>query len=308
MDAVLNWGLDFIRTIQTAASPALTLAARVITAAGGKAVFLALLPFLYWCVDEKKGFRLGAVILISAWINMLLKLLLDQPRPFFEGYDSSVGMTGAEMGGLPSGHAQNSLVLFFMIASFINKKWAYAFSAFFCFLIGFSRIYLGVHFPTDVLSGWILGIIILGVYFLFNQKIWPLLAKGGFRAGIIASAVVSFIMILYLPDKILIAPAGSFLGFGAGYLINSRYIGFSANAFILTGIKKYLVFFARLILGFSGFFLILIFLGKLIPRESGNVNLYLFVQASLAGFWVSAAAPWIFLKSRLDGAGRARDT
>jgi len=300
MEPILQWGLDFIRVVQTIASPPLTAVVRVITHIGGETAYMVLLPLLYWCIDEKKGLRLGFAVLISAWINMSLKFLLDQPRPFFEGYDPSLGMISERMGGLPSGHAQNTLVMLFIIASWLKKKWAFVCAAVLCILIGFSRIYLGVHFPTDIIAGWILGSIVLCGYFMLGDRIETLLVKGGFRAGMIASAMLSFIMILYLPGKELLMPGGTVFGLGIGYCLNRRYVGFTANALLgRSGTGKYFTLCARMFLGFIGFILVFVAAGNLIPRESGNQNLYGFLQAALAGFWVSVAAPWVFVKLRL---------
>jgi membrane-associated phospholipid phosphatase len=310
MEPILQWGLDFIRMVQIIANPPLTFFMKAITSLGGEYIYMILLPVIFWCINEKKGLHLGFVIFISTWINMSLKYLFDQPRPFFEGYDPSLGMINESMGGLPSGHAQNTLVMYFILAFWIkksliesNKKnWAYAGAAVLCFLISFSRIYLGVHFPTDIIAGWILGGIILLIYFMFIEKIETLLVKGGFRAGMIATAIVSFIMILYIPDKSLLMPGGILFGFGAGYCLNRRYIGFICNNLLdRTDAKKYLVLTCRILIGIAGFILFLFVADSLVLKESSNIKLFLFIQLSLAGFWVSAAAPWIFIKIRLAG-------
>ena len=306
METTLQWGLDLIRAVQTFAGPGLTVVMQIISAIGGMYFYLLLIPFVYWCINEKKGLRLGLLVLISAWINMSLKFFLDQPRPFFEGYDPSVGLINERLGGLPSGHAQTTLVMFFLIASWIKKNWFYAAAGVLCILIGFSRIYLGVHFPTDVAAGWVLGGIILAGFFMLKDRIQALLEKGGFRAKMIAGAVLSFIMILYLPDRELLMPGGIVLGVCAGYCLNNKYIGFTSSA-PLAGIGKYIFLFARMLLGISGLILILWVTGKLIPQvmsalqNNTNYKLYGFTQAALAGFWVSFISPWIFVKLRLAG-------
>ncbi|MDR0457091.1 MAG: phosphatase PAP2 family protein [Treponema sp.] len=297
METVLQWGLDFIRFVQSFASPALTAFMRAITMLGAAPLYIILLPFVYWCVNEKKGVHLNLIVLISIWINISLKFLLDQPRPFFEAYDPSVGMLSERMGGFPSGHAQNSLVMFIIIASWGKRKWYYGIAALACFLIGFSRIYLGVHFPTDVLGGWIIGAVLLCIYFLYADRMEALLAKGGFRAGMIASAALAFVMILYRPGEESLMSGGTVLGMGVGYCLNRRYIGFESSGLLgRTGAAKYITLSARFILGIAGVMLIFAVWGRLVPQNlfSANQKLFGFIRFTVSGLWISAGAPWVF--------------
>jgi len=313
MEAVLQWGLDFIRFVQSYANPPLTMFFRIITELGSPAVYLILLPLVYWCIDEKKGLHLGVTILISAWVNIMLKFVLDQPRPFFPGYDPDLGMIAEKMGGFPSGHAQNSLVLWIIIASWGKKKCFFGLAGFFCLLIGFSRVYLGVHFPTDIFGGWLLGGIILCIYFLAGRRIEALLAVGGPRAGMLASAALAFIMILYRPLTEMLIPGGLILGLGTGYFLCKSRIGFSAcvnqkiesiesesneSADIHDRSKRncYLILLARFVIGMAVLVLLFIASGKAIAifNDSGNYQLIVFLRYALIAFWVSAGAPWIF--------------
>jgi len=310
MEAALEWGLGFIRCVQSFASPALTAIMRVITGLGAATACMILLPFIYWCVDEKKGLRLGLVVLVSGWINISLKFLLNQPRPFFEGYDPSVGMIIEPMGGFPSNHAQTSLVLWTIIASWGKRKWLFGAAALICLLVSFSRIYLGVHFPTDILGGWILGALILCAYFLLGGRIEALLGKGGFRAGMIASAALAFVMILYrLPGEEELLPGAMTLGIGAGYCLNRRYIGFRSSVFWDKREIKYFILLARYVLGVACMFLILAAFEKLIPlaEYSGNYRLASFIKFAAAALWFSAGAPWLFCKLRLAKAFPSAD-
>lgn len=299
MESVLLWGLDFIRLVQTCAAPPLTVFMRAITFLGSAQAYMIALPLIFWCVDEKKGMRFGAAMLISIWINMALKFLLNQPRPFFAAYDPSVGIISEKLGGFPSGHAQNVAVMLFITASWFKRKSVYAIAAILCLLTGFSRIYLGVHFPTDVLGGWVLAALVLSVYFALGGKIEALLARGGFRTGMIASACVSFIMILYLPSEEILMPGGTLLGLGAGYCLNRRYIFFTSPLPGREGAAKYLVFLVRFLLGITGMMLILVLAGKLTPDNSGSRDLFIFARFALLGLWASAGAPGIFAKLRL---------
>jgi hypothetical protein len=279
---------------------------KLITEFGSVALYIILLPLIYWCIDEKKCLRLGVMVLVSVWLNITLKLALDQPRPFFESYDPSVGIIGERMGGFPSGHAQNSLVMWGIIASWGKQKRLYGIAAFFCLLIGFSRMYLGVHFPTDILGGWIIGGILLAVYFCTEKRIEALLAAHGPRAGLIACAALAFVMILYRPSIELLIPGAALLGLGTGYCLCRQYIGFSASALSgrtggLAGIFKYLALAVRFLLGMTVVFLLFVLTEKIVVKfhGSGNYPLFMFLRFALLALWISAGAPWLFRFLRL---------
>jgi len=164
--------------------------------------------------------------------------------------------------------------------------------------IHFFLKYLDIHLP--------LGLIIFGIilccYFLLGSKIEMLLVKGGFRAGMITAAIVSFLMIVRLQSEEFLMPGGILLGMGTGFCLNYRYVGFKSILLLeRTGIAKYLTLFVRFILGIAGFMLIIFAVGKIIPQNSGNVNLYRFLMYALTGLWISAAAPWVFVRLRLAG-------
>jgi len=306
MEEVLRWGLDCVRQIQTMSSPGLTVIMRAITGLGSAAAYMVIIPFIYWCVDEKKGLRLAVVLLISMWVNLALKLLLDQPRPFFEAYDPSVGMASVTMGGFPSGHAQNSLVMLMIIASWkpfsrLSRSVHLCLAAFLCLLIGFSRLYLGVHFPTDVLGGWLIGGLILAVYFLAGGRIETLLESHSPRAGLVTAAALAFAMNLYRPSEYMLIPGGVILGLGIGSFLRRRYVTFNASISNRTGMEKLLTLLVRYALGFTAMVLLYVAAGKAINglRDSGNYHLYVFTRYILFAVWLSAGAPWVFSKLRL---------
>ena len=149
-------------------SGALTDFFQLITAAGDKTgvVFVLGLVFVvavYWRRWRPFVFITGGTVL--AWLLRLgLKLFFLRGRP--DNIEALVGATGYSF---PSGHAIVSLVLFGLIALAVgetrlgrrHKTFIFSIAAIAIVLVGVSRVYLGVHFLSDVLGGWIFGFIIL---------------------------------------------------------------------------------------------------------------------------------------------------
>jgi len=303
MEAVLEWGLGAIRFVQGGSNPALDLLMRAVSLLGSSIAYVVLIAFIYWCIDEKKSLRLGTALLVSVWLNVVLKSLLDQPRPFFEGFDPSLGMVPAILGGFPSGHAQNSLVAWFIIASWSGSKWSFAPAAVLCLLTAFSRVYLGVHFPTDILGGWLVGGALLCVYFLAGKRIEAFLVAHAPRAGLIAAAALSFVMILHRPAVEVLVPAGTMLGLGTGFYLCRRYVGFTAMVPLgRVGMARHLTLLVRLAIGMAGTVLLFVLSGNLLANLGGTDNYHLFVFArfALLALWISAGAPWFFRITRLS--------
>ena len=311
MEAVLQWGLDFIRTIQGDRNPALVLFMRAVSTAGSAGAYMLLIALVYWCIDEKKGLRLGITLLVSAWINLALKFILDQPRPFFPGFAPDIALVPETLGGLPSGHAQNSLVICFILASWGKKAWHFAAAAAFCLLMAFSRIYLGVHFPTDILGGWLVGGIVLCAYFFAGRHIEAHLTVGAPRAGLLSVAALSFAMILYRPLPEMLLPAGMILGMGIGFYLCARHVGLSPVLLSAKpGFSQCLILLARFASGAATTAVIFILCEKLTNalQYLHNTDLFAFLRFAVIAVWITAGAPYVFRLLRLLPGKENRNT
>lgn len=157
------------------ASPTLTVALRVITASasGLVAVGVALVLAVYWW--RQAGRRAEAVVLLStlaagAALGEGLKALFARPRPHLFPW-----LTAAGGWSFPSGHTLTAIVLGGMLASLLGRKlmdWrravVWAVAGLWAGLVGLSRVYLGVHYPGDILAsltiGGIFSLAALGTY------------------------------------------------------------------------------------------------------------------------------------------------
>jgi membrane-associated phospholipid phosphatase len=134
----------------------------------------AVVALLLFAVDPRLSVRLAICLLIALWLREVLALGMHSPRPYWLDADLLVrrAVPRRPSFGLPSGHALTGVVFWFYLAAESRRKWAWAVAGVIAFLIGLSRVYLGVHFISDVVLGWALG----ALYLVLYRRLEPLVA------------------------------------------------------------------------------------------------------------------------------------
>ena len=292
---------------------------------GSELFFLLVMPALYWSIDPVIGFRAGMMLILSGGLNSVFKILFHTPRPFW--VDSNVRAYSSETSfGMPSGHSQNSAAIWGIIAATIRSKWAYILAVVLVFFIGLSRIYLGVHFLHDVLTGWLAGILIILLYIKFEAPVSGWLKSKTFAFQILVSFLfgVSFILLGYLaqlstskwvlptewttlalaagaeaPDPFnlegVITIAGVAFGFTAGFAWWRNKFG--VYEIRCSSIKKL----ARYTFGLMGIVVLYFGLKLVFPEEPLLVGgTFRFIRYTLIGMWVTFIAPWFFRLLHLE--------
>lgn len=138
-------------------------------------IIICIISFLF-IKNKKIPIAITINLIISTSLNLLLKNVINRPRP--DGY-RIINETGYSF---PSGHSMISmafygLILYIIFKNIKNKKirnTIVIFIAFLIVLIGFSRIYLGVHYASDVLGGFIISISYLILYTTITKPIFEL--------------------------------------------------------------------------------------------------------------------------------------
>lgn len=161
-------------------SPEVTTIMRGVTFLGGAMVALVIMTAAI-AVDyvKTREFRQPAFLafcLVGALgLAPVIKLIVQRPRP-----DLSPVM---DVGGyaFPSGHATTSMIVFGALAYVLTRRlswgtdvWIWAGAGIASFLIGFSRLYLGVHWATDVVGGWALGLLWLALAGVVTEIAWTM--------------------------------------------------------------------------------------------------------------------------------------
>ncbi len=135
-----------------------------VTLVGNLIGYVLIIPILTIFFIIRKNWRLSIeitlVLLLSSGLNVVLKNIIGRERP------PEIGrLVEAQFYSFPSGHAMSAITFYgfiiYLSAILIKKAWLKTLIIVLCLvmtvLIGFSRIYLGVHFPSDILAGYLAG-------------------------------------------------------------------------------------------------------------------------------------------------------
>jgi undecaprenyl-diphosphatase len=291
MESIWQWGLSVILWIQHYRVPALDAAMRWFTFMGDEEFYLLLLPFLAWCIDFGMGLRVGAIFLLSVLTNGALKDTLLQPRPF--DLNPGVKLAEAEGYGLPSGHAQSAAVVWGSLGSWTRNIWIWLLAISAIALVGLSRVYLGVHFPTDVLAGWAIGIALLAIFLTVLPSALTLARRLGLGAQLAAALVLPVVLAWLHPTKDAVSAMGTLAGLGIGLAFTWRFVPFSS-------LGPWWQRAARFLIGAIVALAIYLGLRGLFPGQGSPLFFtFRFLRYGLIGTWVAFGAPWLFLKLRL---------
>ena len=166
----LGFDLPVRTAIHGWAFPALTALMRLITMIGSEYFLVPLAALLVWRW-LRRGERRAAYLLVvgslsAEAVTQLLKTLIHRPRPevFF-------GLLPAETHSFPSGHAFVPVVYFGILAGIFaaGARWRAAVVVM-AALLGFSRVYLGFHYPSDVVAGWALAVVWLALWSMVADR------------------------------------------------------------------------------------------------------------------------------------------
>lgn len=296
MTDLLQWGLDFIAWIQQYRNSAMDTFMQHTTGLGGK-YYVYFLPLLIWCLNFRFMVRVSTMFLLSFFINISLKDFLALPRPF--DIDPEITPDREWGFGMPSGHSQNSALLWIMLAVSVVKRWFWIIALSIALLIGFSRVYFGLHFPGDILGGWLLAVILLWAYYVCGDKVAVWLQKQsiihlitGFGL-IMGGLCLLYMWVLDMP--IMTGLVAISFGFGTGAIITLRLLRYNG----------YGCFWKRLLRGAIGLCVLIFYLkftGSLFP-ETKNLEYYwvLLIVNTIAGLWLSLGAPLMFSLLSLGG-------
>ena len=270
----------------------LTVIFKALTWLGYPTFVMLLLPLGYWLWSKKAFTRIVVLVILSTILNALLKDYWENPRPdaLFR-LDAGVG----DSFGMPSGHAQIALVLWFGIAFEIRRTWAWLTACLLVAGISFSRIYLGIHDLEDILAGLCIGAISVCLYrwvlmprFLRirSLSVWPYL---------LAIVLMQIVLVTLWPAPAHSVQALSLAAFLGGWLLGDSiervFIQFSARSDLW-------VVAVVIILGIAGISALTAIVKILTVAVAPEITSY--ITTFLLGIYMTLIAPAVFKLIRLS--------
>lgn len=292
----MEFQISIIEAIQKLRFGFLDTVMKILTQIGDQFVFMGIVLLIYWFFNKKAAFKLVFVFAFSAVANELIKSAVKLPRPYQTKPELGVGESTSGY-SFPSGHAQNTAVIATVLYKEYGKsnrwlKWVLLAAL---IIVPFTRLYLGQHYPTDVLAGLALGIgAAIGL-----SKLVDMMGDREHRVGLYMVPVLLLaITILYLLNvdyhhfKNIYVALGALAGFMGGYAVDKTYINYQEKA---TGIK---VLF-RVLVGLVGVLACYIGLSKLfdlIAVDNGVLDALRYAMICLYG---TAGSGYLFKKLKV---------
>ena len=298
LESLVPWGADFVVWVQSLSTPWLDTLFEILTFLGNEEFYLILLPLVYWCIDRRTGASLGYLSLSSAWINSLAKHLFKIPRP--GALDSQVNaLTEETSPSFPSGHAQGTLVNWGYLAYCLRSPVFWGMALVVILGVGLSRIVLGVHFPQDILGGWLIGLVVLVLYIWLEPPVARWLSGQRTAIQTILAVGVPIILIFLHPSDMdglypaegAITPMSALAGLGLGLVMERKWVRFRADG---TWVRRALRFLLGMVVA------AVLYLGPrlLLPEgmAHGLESGVRFLRYALVGWTVAFLCPWLFVR------------
>lgn len=297
--SLIPWGTDVILWVQSFRNPFLDALFQAATFLGEEEFYLVFLSFIYWCLNKQIGVSLAYIYIFSTYLNSVVKLTFRLPRPS----DPRLVLLRRETSpSFPSNHTQGAVANWGYLATRFRHRIFSIVAVALILLIAFSRIYVGVHFPQDIVGGLLIGLFLLVAYNWVVRTI----EKQRFDLPLITKLILSVAVPLVLlfvhpfdvdgtyPSEIAATTMGTILGMSIGFVLEQKNIRFKVDGLWW---KRGLRFTLGMVLT------AIFYLGLKVAFPEGvsypiAITLRM-VRYSLVGFSAAFLAPWLFVATSL---------
>lgn len=292
--------MDFLRALAEIRTPVFDKIFQLITYFGQELAAIGIICIFFWCIDKNFGYKMGFSFFAAGMLVQGLKITFRIDRPWvidpdFKAVDSA--LEGATGYSFPSGHTQCSTTMFGSLAFYFKKAWVKVLCVAAFLAVAFSRMYLGVHQPKDIVVAMVTALVTLVIFNYLFDKIkdtekydWMiLLCLSLVSVGLIVySLVLTDRGIITLPKYSLdcCKSGGAGLGFAFGWFIERKYVKYDPKT------KKIWTQILKVAVGLA-VALVLKEIPKALFEDTAVVGA---VRYAIVTFWCVAAYPFTVMK------------
>lgn len=299
LHSLMPWGTEVLLWIQSISPSWLDPIWLFFTFFANEESYLLMLPFIYWCVHRELGVTLAYLAMLSTWVSNAVKYTFNIPRPT----DASLRIPAPEDSpSFLSGHTMSATTNWGYLAVRIRNQAFRIVAAVLIIAISVSRMVLGVHFPQDLVGGFILGLLLLAVYIVAVPLVRRWLATQPVSVHVML-AIVFPMLLLYLhpadpamgyPEEHAVTTMATLVGLGVGVIMERAWLRFRVDG---EWWRRGLRFLVGLIIVVAVYAVPKL----LIPDASiYRVGMLIrFGRYALLGWTTAFLCPWLFVRLRL---------
>ena len=304
------WEVSLMEWLQARIGSGLMSIISLFSMFGEEMMLILILGFVYWSYDKKLGRTMGLSAIMGLTWNTMAKNIILRRRPYFDHErikilrvvepGADIYDIAAQGYSFPSGHSTNAATLFCSMATGLRKRWVTVVAISIPLLTGISRFVVGAHYPTDVLAGWLLGVLSVLIVRELQKRVRNTLLRYGI---LLITAVPGF---FFCKSADYFTAMGLMIGFMGGTLLDDRCVHFENT-------RKPLWMVARVLGGLAIYFALNTMLKLPFSREflssgSGAALLVRCARYAIIAFVVFGVYPLLFkLERKTDGRDSATE-
>lgn len=271
---LLEWMTSFEGSV-------LTTFFKLVSSLANETLYLVIISFLYWCVSKRKAFHMIVMLCFSGYIGIMVKEFMKIPRSYtYDGIEALYEKSAAGY-SFPSTHVQLSTTFWGSFMILCKKRIVWIIGIIFIILVAISRLYLRVHWLSDIIGAVLFSVIVVYLY----TKVTMGLSDRKFillQRIILAVSLIMYVMTSQVDNLKLL---GVLTGSTIGIMLENHFINMNeSNDFKMQVVKT--------VLGLSIMLIMQFILKKVIP------DMY-YLRYAVTGITITFLCPFMFHMLRL---------